>query len=79
MWSSREGSSVTSGDIGPVGEDRLLIGVDDEEDEAKVLTEEVSEGGSSEATLGGVDCGEEHGEGNTGMPSLKIGAEGPLG
>ena len=40
-----DGSSVTSGDIGPAGDDRLLIGVDDEEDEAEVLTEEVGEGG----------------------------------
>ena len=74
-WSSDDGSSVTSGDIGPVGDDRLLIGVDDEEDEAEVVTEEVSEGGSGEATLGGVDRGEERGEGNMGMPSLKMGAE----
>jgi len=73
--SSDEGSSATSGDMGRVGDDRLLIGVDDEEDEAEVLTEQVSEGGSGEATLGGVDRGEERGEGNMGMPSLKMGAE----
>ena len=77
-WSSDEGGSVTNGDIGPVGDDRLLIGVDDEEDEAEVLTEEVSEGGSGEATLGGVDRGEGRGEGNMGMPSLKMGAEVPI-
>jgi len=72
---SDEGSSVISGDIGPVGEDRLFFGVDDEDDEAEVLTEDVSEGGSGEATLGGVDRGEERGDENMGIPSLKIGAE----
>jgi len=70
---SGEGSSVISGDIGPVGDDRL--GVDDEDDEAEVFTEEVNEGGSGEATLGGVDRGEERGEANMGIPSLNIGAE----
>ena len=75
---SDEGSSVTSGDIGPVGEDRLFFGVDDEDDEAEVLTEEVSEGGSGEATLGGVDRGEDRGDVNIGMPSLKMGAEVPM-
>ena len=72
---SDEGSSFTSGDIGPVGDDRLLLGVDDEDDEAEVLREEVSEGGSGEATLGGVDRGEERGDVNMGIPSLKMGAE----
>jgi hypothetical protein len=72
---SDEGSSVTNGDIGPVGDDRLCLGVDDEEDEAEVLAEDVSEGGSGEATLGGVDLGDERGEENMGIPSLKIGAE----
>jgi hypothetical protein len=70
---SDEGSSFNSGDIGPVGDDRL--GVDDEEDEAEVLTEEVSEGGIGEATLGGVDRGEERGDVNMGIPCLKMGAE----
>lgn len=64
-----------SGDIGPVGDDRLLFGVDDEEDGAEVLAEEISEGGRGEATLGGVDLGEERGDVNMGIPSLKIGAE----
>jgi hypothetical protein len=54
-----------------VGDDRLLFGDDDEDDEA----EEVSEGGIGEATLGGVDRGEERGDENMGMPVLKIGAE----
>jgi hypothetical protein len=76
--SSGEGNSVISGDIGPVGEDRLLLGVDEEEDDAEVLTEDVSEGGSGEATLGGVDRGEERGDVNMGMPSLKMGAEVPI-
>ena len=75
---SDEGNSVTSGDIGPVGDDRLLLGVDEEEEEAEVLAEEVREGGSGEATLGGVDRGEERGDENIGMPSLKIGAEVPI-
>jgi hypothetical protein len=72
---SNEGSSATSGDIGPVGDDWLFCGVDDEDDDAEVLTEEVSEGGSGEATLGGVDLGEERGDANMGIPCLKIGAE----
>jgi len=72
---SDEGSSVTRGDIGAVGDVRLIFGVDDEDDEAEVLAEEDSEGGSGEATLGGVDRGEERGEVNIGMPSLKMGAE----
>jgi hypothetical protein len=72
---SDEGSSVISGDIGRVGDDRLCFGVDDEDDEAEVLAEEDNEGGSGEATLGGVDFGEERGDENMGMPSLKIGAE----
>lgn len=72
---SDEGSSVISGDIGAVGDDRLFFGVDDEDDEAEVLAEEVSEGGSGEATLGGVDRGEERGDENMGIPSLKMGAE----
>lgn len=67
---SAKGSSVTSGDIGPVGEDQQFFGVDDEDDEAKVLAKEVSEGGSGEATLGGVDSGEDHGNVNIGIPSL---------
>jgi len=65
-----------SGDIGPVGDDRLFFGVEDEEDDADVLAEELNEGGSGEATLGGVDLGEERGDVNMGIPSLKIGAEG---
>ena len=72
---SDEGNSVISGDIGPVGDDRLWLGVDDRDDEAEVLTEEVSEGGSGEAILGGVDRGEERGNVSTGMPCLKMGAE----
>jgi len=72
---SDEGSSVIIGDIGPVGDDRLLFGVDEAEDEAEVLTDEVSEGGSGEATLGGVDRGEDRGDANMGIPSLNIGAE----
>ena len=75
---SEEGSSVNSGDIGPVGDDRLTLGVDEEDDEAEVLSEEDSEGGSGEATLGGVDRGEERGDVNMGMPSLKMGAETPI-
>lgn len=67
-----------SGDIGPVGDDRLFFGVDDEDEDADVLAEEVSEGGSGEATLGGVDLGEERGEANIGIPSLKMGAEVPI-
>jgi len=74
-----EGSSVINGDIGAVGEDRLFFGVDDAEDEAEVLAEEDSEGGSGDATLGGVDRGEERGDENMGMPCLKIGAEVLLG
>lgn len=58
-----------------MGDDRLFFGVDDEDDEAEVLTEELSEGGIGEATLGGVDRGEERGDGNMGIPSLKMGAE----
>jgi len=74
--SSDEGSSaVISGDIGPVGDDRLCSGVGDEDDVAEVLSEEISEGGSGEATLGGVDRGEERGDVNMGIPSLKMGAE----
>jgi len=61
--------------MGPVGDDRLFVGVDDEDDEAEVLADEIREGGSGEATLGGVDRGEERGDGNIGIPSLKIGAE----
>jgi len=76
---SDEGSSVMSGDIGPVGDNRLFFGVDDEDDDAEVLAEEVSEGGSGDATLGGVDLGEERGDVNMGIPSLKIGAEGLFG
>ena len=72
---SDEGNSVINGDIGPVGDDRLWLGVDDEDDEAEVLTEEVSEGGSGEATLGGVDRGEERGDMNMGMSCLKMGAK----
>ena len=54
--SSDEGSSaVISGD------DRLS-GVGDEDDVADVLSKEESEGGMGEATLGGVDRGEERGE-----------------
>ena len=64
--------------MGPVGDDRLFVGVDDEDDVAEVLTEELSEGGRGDATLGGVDRGEERGDGNMGIPSLKIGAEGPI-
>jgi hypothetical protein len=64
--------------MGPVGDDRLFFGVDDEEDVAEVLAEELSEGGSGEATLGGVDRGEERGDANMGMPSLNIGAEVPI-
>jgi hypothetical protein len=58
-----------------VGDELLFSGVDDEDDEAEVLTEEESEGGSGEETLGGVDRGEERGDENMGMPSLKMGAE----
>ena len=61
--------------MGPVGDERLFFGVDDAEDEAEVLAEELNEGGSGEATLGGVDRGDERGDGNMGIPSLKIGAE----
>lgn len=64
--------------MGPVGDDRLFFGVDDEDDEAEVLTETLREGGSGEATLGGVDRGEERGDGNIGIPCLKIGAEVPM-
>jgi hypothetical protein len=53
----------------------LFFGVDEEDDEAEVLVEELSEGGSGEATLGGVDRGEERGDVNMGIPSLKMGAE----
>ena len=35
-----------------------------------MLAEEVSEGGSGEATLEGVDRGEDRGDVNIGMPSL---------
>ena len=35
-----------------------------------MLAKEVSKGGSGEATLGGVDRGEAHGDVNIGMPSL---------
>ena len=73
--SSDEGSSaVISGDMGPVGDDRLS-GVGDEDDVAEVLSEEESEGGRGEATLGGVDRGDERGDVNMGIPSLKMGAE----
>ena len=58
-----------------MGDDRLFFGVDDEDDEAEVLAEELSEGGIGEATLGGVDRGEERGDANMGMPPLKMGAE----
>jgi hypothetical protein len=58
-----------------VGDDRLFFGVDDEDEEAEVLAEQLREGGSGEATLGGVDRGEERGDVNMGIPSLKIGAE----
>jgi hypothetical protein len=75
---SDEGSSVISGDIGPVGDDWAFFGVDDEDDEAEVLAEELSEGGSGEATLGGVDFGDERGDTKMGMPFLKIGAEMPM-
>ena len=83
MWSrasckSDEGSSVTSGGIGPVGDDLLFFGVDDEDDKAEVCAEEVREGGSGEATLGGVDRGEERGDVNMGIPVSKIGAEVPM-
>lgn len=71
---SDEGSSF-SGDIGPVGEDRLFFGVDEADDEAEVLAEELSGGGCGEAILGGVERGEERGEVNIGIPSLKMGAE----
>ena len=74
---SEEGSSVISGDIGPVGDDRLFFGVDEEDDDAEVLAEEISEGGRGEETLGGVERGDERGDGNMGIPSLKIGAELP--
>lgn len=76
---SDEGSSFNSGDIGPVGDDWLLLGVDDEDDEAEVLIEEVNEGGSGEATLGGVDRGEDRGDANMGIPSLNMGADVLLG
>lgn len=69
---------MISGDIGAVGDNRLCFGVDDEDDEAEVLVDELSEGGSGEATLGGVDRGEERGDENIGMPSLKMGAEMPV-
>jgi hypothetical protein len=58
-----------------VGDDRLFFGVDEADEEAEVLAEELREGGCGEATLGGVDRGEERGEANMGMPSLKMGAE----
>jgi len=58
-----------------VGDDRLCFGVDDEDDEAEVLVEELNEGGIGEATLGGVDRGDERGDENMGMPFLKMGAE----
>jgi hypothetical protein len=61
--------------MGPVGDNRLFFGVDDEDDEAEVLAEELSEGGTGEATLGGVDRGEERSDGNMGIPFLKMGAE----
>ena len=61
--------------MGPVGDDRLFLGVDDADDEAEVLAEELSGGGCGEATLGGVDRGEERGDVNMGIPFLKMGAE----
>lgn len=54
-----------------MGDDLLCFGVEEADDEA----EELSEGGWGEATLGGVDRGEERGEANMGIPFLKIGAE----
>ena len=38
-----------------MGDDQLLLSVDDADDEAEVLTDEVNEGGSGEAILGGVE------------------------
>lgn len=58
-----------------MGDDRLFFGVGEEDDEADVLAEALSEGGIGEATLGGVDRGEERGDGNMRIPCLKIGAE----
>lgn len=55
-----------------MGDNRLFVGVDEADDEAEVLAEELSEGGWGEATLGGVDLGEEV---NMGIPCLKMGAE----
>ena len=70
-----DGNSAISGDIGPVGDNQLWLSVDDEDEETEVLTEEVSEGGSGEATLRGVDRGEECSDANMGMLCLKMGAE----
>ena len=61
--------------MGPVGDDRLFLGVDDEEDDAEVFADELREGGTGETHLGGVDRGEERGDVNMGMPFLKMGAE----
>lgn len=43
-----------------------------------MLAEELNEGGSGEATLGGVDLGDERGDTKMGTPFLKIGAEMPM-
>jgi hypothetical protein len=58
-----------------VRDDRLFPGVDEADDEAEVLADELSEGGCGEATLGGVDRGEDRGDVNMGIPCLKMGAE----
>ena len=60
-----------------MGDDRLISGFGDEDNVAEVLSREVREGGSGEATLGGVDRGEDRGDVNMGMLSLKMGAEVP--
>lgn len=58
-----------------MGDDRLFFGVDEADDDAEVLADTLNEGGCGEATLGGVDRGDERGEVNMGIPFLKIGAE----
>ena len=58
-----------------MGDGWLFFGVDEAEDEAEEFVEEHNEGGCGDATLGGVDRGEDRGEVNMGIPCLKMGAE----
>jgi hypothetical protein len=62
-----------------VGDGWLFFGVDEAEDEAEEFVEEHNEGGCGDATLGGVDRGEDRGEVNMGIPCLKMGAEAVFG